>query len=108
MLRFKSSNIWEQQSDEKDVCMCIDSANLMAPSAGKAMAFTPALTANTSVSVLCFPFGLMQPNTNGVLGNISLAETNTLAISMGLGGIAASITVPRIGIRAMTITALGE
>ena len=36
--------------------------------------FTPALTANTSLSVLCFSFGLMQPSTKGVLGNIKRAS----------------------------------
>jgi len=91
---FRSSNICEQQSDENDVFRCKDSASFMACSAGKAIAFTPALTASTSVSVLCFPFGLMQPSTKGVLGNISLEATSTLAMSTGLGGVAASITVP--------------
>ena len=47
---------------KKDVSMCMGSESLMVCSAGKAMAFTPALTASMSVSVLCFPLGLMQPS----------------------------------------------
>ncbi len=81
--RFKSSNVCEQQSDENDVSMCMDSASSKACSAGKAIAFTPALTASTSVSVLCFLFGLMQPNTNGILGNFKRVATITLAMSAG-------------------------
>lgn len=38
-IRFRSSKIGEQRSDENDVSMCIDSAGFMACSAGKAMAF---------------------------------------------------------------------
>ena len=47
-----SVKIWEQQRGEKDIFRFIVSANLMASLAGKAMAFTPALTARMSVLVL--------------------------------------------------------
>ena len=61
-----SSNICEQHRDENVISKPMDSANWMASSVGKAMALTPAFTANVSVLIRCLPFGLMHPKTIGV------------------------------------------
>jgi len=86
----------------------MESAKRMASLEGKAMALTPALTAHVSVSALCFPFGRMQPSTRGVFGIMNLAATSTRAMISGEGGATSCIGVPRMGIRAMIITAEGE
>ena len=83
------------------------SANFTASSVGNAMAFTPDLIARMSVSLLCLPLGLMQPRTSGVSGNIVLAVTITLAMSRGVGGLAFSISVPCMGMKAITTRAEG-
>jgi len=49
----------------------------------------------------------MQPKTNGVWGRISLAVAMTLAMSVGFGGSVAAISVPRMGMKAITTTAEG-
>lgn len=79
---------------EKEISRPNDSANRIASSSGKAIALTPAVTAKISVLVLCFPFGLMHPKAIGTLGIMSLAVTNTFAMSSGLGGLTFSIGVP--------------
>ena len=79
---------------EKEISRPKDSANLMAFSSGNAIASIPAFTANVSVIVLCFPFGLMHPKAIGILGIMSLAVTNTFAMSAGSGGFSFSIGVP--------------
>ena len=79
----------------------------MASSLGNAMASTPALRARRSVSRRILPLGRMHPNAIGVFGNINRADATTRAMLVGEGKSAFSISVPRIGMNAMTTKAEG-
>jgi hypothetical protein len=103
-----SKHICAQQSEEKTATHPWLSANLTASSVGNAMAFTPAFMAKTSVLARCLPFGRMHPKTIGVVGSINLAAAITLAMSKGSGGLTLLISVPRIGMKAITTTADGS